>query len=217
MQLFVAGIAHFDPLCRQRLQKWLKHLLRRYANAPGFVAVEWDKEIFLKVKSQRPIVRALAESRWPSGTPAFLDALAAAVAYEADTHLEIMPAVQTVWLDHDRSLPYPHAVNTYAACRISIYSSFIPPTATRFNSALLQEMCRESWNRFAARDKGGNERDIRFTEAITHHAKSSRSDWALAIVGANHASRDTGYMVQRVETAGIPCETNELRPSRNAA
>lgn len=217
MQLSVAGIAHFDPLCRQRLRKWLKELLRRYANVPGFVAVEWDKEIFLKVKSQRPIARSLAESRWPSARSAFLDALAAAVAYEADTHLEIMPGVQTVWLDQGRSLPNQDAVDAYAADRINLYAGCIPSTATHFDSALLQAMSRKSWNGLTPRVNGGTARDIHFAEVITHHAKLSRSDWAVAIVGADHASRDTGYMVQRVEAAGTPCETNELRPSRDAA
>ena len=217
MRVDVAAIAHFDPLCGDRLRTWLRTQLNSQSSPPAFVAVEWDKDMFTKVKSQRPVVRSLAASRWPQATDEFLNALEAAVAFEADTHVPLIPHVPTVWLDQDRALPYPDAIETYAVDRITVYASYIPPSTTRFDSSLLHAMSLEAWNRLGPRQEGGTERDPGFAEAIAKHLTSHAPAWSIAIVGANHASRDAGYMVQRLEAAGISCEVSQLRPHLDAA
>ena len=217
MRVIVAAIAHFDPLCRGRLHAWLQILLRTQSSPPGFVAVEWDKDIFAAVKSQRPTVRQIAQSRWPQATPEFLDCLESAVAFEADTHASLAPEVDTLWLDHGRSLPYSDAIDSYAVDRVEVYASYIPPAAVTFDSALLKVMSVEAWNRLGAIQEGGTDRDPLFAQSIAKHPSRSVAEWAVAIVGARHASRDDGYMVQRLEAEGFTCEVTNLRPSPDAA
>ena len=53
VELQIGAILHFDPLCRSRLRNWLKNLYTEKCQLPGFIAIEWDREIFEQVKQQR--------------------------------------------------------------------------------------------------------------------------------------------------------------------
>src|SRR5258706_3158668 len=217
MQVFIAGVNHFDPLCRVRLENWLRALLSSQSTPPSVVAVEWDEAIFNKVKSQRANVRVLATSRWPQSTVEFLNALEATVAFEADTHIPLMPGIPTVWLDQGRALPYSDAIEKYAPDRIRIYDSYIPAGTTTFDSSLLDTMSLEAWKQL---DKGGaseTDRDTIFADIITKHLGSEKSTWAIVIVGAKHASREIDQMAYRLEVAGDTFGNNQLRPhTKNA-
>ena len=217
MLIYVAAIAHFDPLCRPRLHDWLQLTARRHPTGPEFVAVEWDPSHFELVRAQRPIVRKLAEARWPAATTEFLDALAAAVAFEADTHTELLPSTPVIWLDEGRAQPFEDAVATYAADRINVYASYLDRDEASFDRQTLKRMSQVAWTRLGRREPGGTDRDVRFATAISARAADASAKSAAAIVGANHASRELGYMVQRLEDLGLMCEVTELRPTGDAA
>jgi hypothetical protein len=217
MQIYIAGINHFDPLCKARLQTWLISLKSTQPTEPSFVAVEWDEGNFKKVRIQRGKVRALASAHWPESTIEFLDALEAAVAFEADTHNSIMPNVETVWLDRDRSLAYAHAIEDYASDRIKIYESYIPSDSIAFDSTLLDILSQESWRRADKGNSSDVDRDTKFAHSIMRHLRLEESTWAIAIVGARHAGRNNDRMVYILEASGFNCEITELRPIPNAA
>src|SRR3989442_7527 len=63
--LRVAGVNHEDPAIRQRLVDWLTWCSVHYGQ-PDFVAVEWKKDIFERVKAKREEFRCLLEKEWPN-------------------------------------------------------------------------------------------------------------------------------------------------------
>lgn len=212
MQIYIAGICHFDPLCRARLETWLRGLLASHSTQPSFVAVEWAEEIFNQVKSQRPGLRSRAISNWKSSTTAYLDVLEASLAFEADTHNAIFPNCQTIWLDQGRDLPYSDALKEYASERLKIYATYIPPATKNFDGDLLNIMSEKAWAESDKDRKGATDRDEKFAKIIIEHLSADTGAWAVVIVGINHARRDIDRMLYRLEAAGFVCEVAELRP-----
>ncbi|MBI4527199.1 MAG: hypothetical protein HY695_25685 [Deltaproteobacteria bacterium] len=65
MKLHIAGIEHFDPLCKGRLQAWLQELHKKYSCSPDFVAVEWDQHIFKQVLPLDNVIASIEDSLDP--------------------------------------------------------------------------------------------------------------------------------------------------------
>jgi len=213
MRVKVAGIVHFDPLCRGRLYGWLQDLLRSHSSPPAFVAVEWDEQHFKEVKKQRPIIRSLAQSKWPNATDEFYNTLKLTAAFEADTHVSLLPNTQIIWLDQGQSLPNAGAIINYSPTQIDIYKKCILPNTTEFDSVLLKTMSKKAWKIPEPPEKGGTDRDRLFADAIIKKSGLEPSAWSIAVVGADHGSRDSGYMVALLEEAGITCDVTVLCPT----
>lgn len=216
MRVKVAAIVHTDPLCRNRLYSWLRILLSNQSSHPAFVAVEWDEQHFKEVKKQRSKIRALAKSQWPLAANEFYNALESTAAFEADTHIEILPKVPIKWLDQGRTLPNSNVIKDYAHTQIEIYKKCIPPNTTQFNSELLKIMSVKAWKLCDPKEKGELGRDIQFAQAIIKNSDSNPFAWSIAVVGAVHASRDPGSMVALLEAAGIKCDVKELNPDTDS-
>ena len=60
--LRIAGINHNDPSMRQRLIQWLT-TCAKYGN-PDFVGVEWDRDIYGRVRDQRERFSQLLRRQW---------------------------------------------------------------------------------------------------------------------------------------------------------
>ncbi len=216
MRVKVAAIVHFDPLCRGRLLDWLRILLGRQPSPPAFVAVEWDEQHFEEVNRQRPDVRTRAQSEWPKATNEFYNALEFTAAFEADTHISLLPNTQIIWLVQGLPLPNADAIKNYSQQLIKIYKGQIPSSKTQFDSALLKTMSIKAWDDCNSRKKGGTDRDELMAEAIIKNSGSDPSLWSIAVVGADHASRDAGYMVALLEEAGITCDVTVLSPDKDS-
>src|SRR3990172_3975460 len=121
MILHVAGVAHADPTGPVRLQRWLNRLRSQQKSPPAFVAVEWDQQIFERVRVQRRTIASLAKARWPQATPEFIAALSAALAYEGDAHLHVFPSALTLWLDEGRKPDSESDIAEFAVLRMRLY------------------------------------------------------------------------------------------------
>ncbi len=215
MQVYIAGIHHYDPLCKARLHNWLQNLLDIKVTLPAFVAVEWDEILFKQVKLQRPIIRKLAMSRWSQSTTEFLDALESTLAFDADTHTLLMPNIQTVWLENGRVHPniMPEVVNNFAFRRFQVYENYIPVNATNFDNSLLYSMSINAWDESDIEGGHATNRDAKFAETIINHlAEKEETAWAIIVVGYYHGRQEPDWMAHRLTSAGVNCETTELRP-----
>lgn len=208
--LYIAGIQHFDPLCRDRLFNWLKVLQKSHHRPPFFVAVEWDENIFRKVAGQRITLQQLAKKAWPQASSLFLEKLSEAMAFEADTHIELFPNIPTLWLDNDR-IVNPEIVENYARDRLNVYRSFLSSEIAELNYETLLIMSREAWDR-SSKPSQGNSRDVQFADLICECFNQTNNCWAIAIVGANHASTASGYMGAILIEKGIKCNVTILEP-----
>jgi hypothetical protein len=93
--LRIAGVNHFDPGGRQKLVKWLLSWSKKFGK-PAFVATEWDKEIFARVKTQRKEFERLIGDQWPPLSAGLSSVLTLSLAYEGDAYLEVFPDVPGV-------------------------------------------------------------------------------------------------------------------------
>jgi hypothetical protein len=208
MKLHIAGVCHLDPTGTTRLAEWLEHLLRDKAEFPAFVAVEFDAELFAKVKSQRTVFRSLLSQHWPRATPELLDELALSLGYEGDTHERAFPHAKVIWLDQGR----PSDVENLAPARLVTYHQFLGEQGLPHNaSAALSRLSQQAWESANAPTEG-NDRDRKFASLVLQEIEDAGGDWAIVIVGATHASDRPGRMRRLLEEAGHTCEVTMLRP-----
>jgi len=211
MKLLIAGIVHFDVLEHRRLLEWLKQKSAIESGAPEFVAVEWDKDSFSLLKAQRNLIGELARKEWPTAPNSFVQVIQQSLGYEGDTHKEVLPSVETVWLD--KPVVDETTVSQYCRKRMLIYKGFARNTCLDFSENMLINMSRRAWQTSEPPETGGTERDIIFSGKIMSQIKHAKSDWAIVIVGANHASLSPGCMASHLSERGIICLPEELRPN----
>jgi hypothetical protein len=209
MKLHIAGVCHFDPTGRRRLTEWLEQLSAQHPEPPAFVAVEFDAGLFAKITAQRTAFRNLMREHWPHATHELLRELELSLGFEGDTHERVFPGAKTVWLDEGR--PYDE-VDGVASGRLVTYHQFLGEDGLPHDtSAALSRLSQEAW-RSADPAVEGDERDHKFAHRILQETEHEPADWAIAIVGAAHASDDPGRMRRLLEEVGQTCEVTILRP-----
>jgi hypothetical protein len=208
MNLHIAGFNHFDPAGRTRLRGWLDRLSAEHSEPPAFVAVEWDQQNFADVKAERALFRKLMQRQWPEAAPDLLDELELSLGYGGDTHTVLFPDVPVVWLDQGRRCD----LSDYARKRLNMYKLSLAPHGSPHNaSAALSRLSQSAWEN-AKPPSAGDERDRKFASLLLQHIDQVAGDWAIAIVGSNHATTNPGYLRRLLEDGGQPCEVTILRP-----
>ena len=211
-ELHIAGVVHFDPLCKSRLRSWLLNLAERKREPPGFVAVEWDRGIFEQVRPQREVLRQIVIDEWPHAHQAFVTTLSEAVAFEGDTHKEVFPQAETLWIDEGRTVHDSSEITKYAHRRMNIYKSLLPRDISVMSATILEFMSRESWPRAESWPYQDTARDSKFASHIMQALTNRKPDWAIAIVGAIHASDSPDRMRTLLEANGVSCKVAILKP-----
>jgi hypothetical protein len=205
MKLYIAGVNHNDPLGRDKLNRWLRRLSTINSEPPAFIATEWDKNHFMKVKKQRKKFRQLLHDTWSSFSTEKLDILEHSLAYEGDTHIEVFPDAEMLWLDEGRQVD-ESALDEYAEDRLGVMQSL---AGGRLLS--LDEFSEMAWKRTEDEKKFDDKgRDKKFTDLIFNKLQKSKSDWAIVIVGYNHVRNEPGTMGYLLKEAQVTCETTSL-------
>ena len=212
VELQIVAILNFDPVCRSRLRNWLKNLYTEKCELPGFIAIEWDREIFEQVKQQRPVLHRMAEEEWPGAPQDFVNAISEAMGFEAETHEEMFPHVKTIWLDQGRDVPDSSVIMHYARDRLEVYKSYLPTDISIPSTETLEAMSRNSWKRTEVSGYERTDRDSKFASHILEAITKNNPAWAIAIVGASHASDSPGCMRTLLETKGVLCKVAILNP-----
>lgn len=208
MKLHIAGVNHFDPSCRSQLKLWLERLATDNDGPPAFVATEWDENIFAEVKRQRGRFRKVAQREWPNASSDLLDVLALSLGYEADTHTEIFPNVEVLWLDEGRQY---NNVDTYAEGRLSVYKSLLRGEQLPTDSASALSKLSSAARNNAPPPKGRRTaRDGKFARLILKRIAKGGGAWAIAVVGYNHASNNQGTMYSLLDAQKQLCKVTIL-------
>jgi hypothetical protein len=205
MLLRTAGVNHFDPLAKERVQQWLANYAQEQPG-PSFIATEWDQGIFERVRGQRNRFRRLAAERWPEFSDELLDILTVSLGYEAESHTLSYPNLGILWLDQGRQMTQDeiNEINRYAEGRLALYSEFIGEDLDLENrDQVLTAMSRAADER-AAGAAGVGDRDRQFAQRILRRA--TENGWAIAIVGRRHAADVNGSMRRLLEEGGQRCE-----------
>ena len=204
----IAGINHFDPRCRQNLLKWYHELRERFGE-PCFVATEWDEKIFSEIKAQREQFLQLARQQWPQMTEALICTLTRSLGYEGDTQSDIFPDSEVLWLDQGRRIGDLEIseINEYAQSRLNMYREFLGEgLLASSEDQVLETMSQAATRRAPPPSEGGDERDRKFAALILQRITKGGCQWAIAIVGKNHASDTDGSMRRLLENAWCRCE-----------
>lgn len=212
MRLRIAGVNHNDVLGRERLIKWLQEVKTVEETQPAFVAVEYDEEIFYKIREQRPILGKLVSNVWPNTPSLVRKVIEESLVYEGDLHDMIFPGVKTIWLDQGKNVSDPTIISNYARNRLNIYRCFIPVDQAELGDESLRHMSISAWHRVVSPQPGGSERDIKFAQLIADRSRQESSEWAIVIVGIDHVCEVEGYMVTLLRDQGIKYQVSELKP-----
>jgi hypothetical protein len=205
----IAGVNHFDPTGRQRLIDWLALCSKQFGK-PAFVATEWDKAIFDRVKGQREEFQLLISNQWPTLSPGLLKALTLSLAYEADAHVEVFPDVEVLWLDEGRQAP-DNDIRNYARDRFEMYKRWLgDEILERDDSATLARMSERATLEAGRPPNVGCERDAKFVDSILRRVRRGGGDWTVVIVGKFHALAYNGSMRRLLEEREQICEVSLL-------
>ncbi len=194
MKLYSAGINHNDPLMRKELADWLQELKNEHEFDPCFIAVEWGKYAHSKVADARHEFKELARKEWPGVSDELLTTLAEAMGYEGDTHRDLWPDLDLIWLDDDREVTAMTANNlaNYAAGRLGVYKLRIgaadpvnDPTGALQQLSDAAHIGQQTWV--------DNPRDESWAKQITAAmANSPDCEWAVVICGSEHFAKHAG-------------------------
>ncbi len=204
MELHIAGINHFDPLCRARLICWLERLLHTKKTSPAFIAIEASNDAYKKILDQREIFRQMLKSEFPNVSPVITDLLVQSLYYEADTYQIIFPDVNIIWLDANRELDQS-TLDNYARDRLNIYRRFM----NKDNSLRMigEAYWNDDWKLPPTTPLGDPDyhRDYVIFNMINNAIATHNGSWAIVIVGASHASNREHSAKILLEKAGILC------------
>jgi hypothetical protein len=213
MELFVAGIIHYDPLGRRRLRQWLSELLSQHNEPPSFVAVEWDSGHFGKIVAQRSRLADLVRAHWTAATEEFIQGLADAAGYEGDSHIPLLSDVETVWLDEGRVVR-EEDIEEFAELRFAKYRA-LAKGLDRFDAKALEYMSNIAWKAAEPRNEDPDPRDDIFAGRL--FAKLNNR-CGIAIMGVNHTTDSPpGSAVDLLMHSGITCHVTKITPYNNSA
>jgi len=213
MTVLIAGINHTDPTMRQELVKWLTECSAGFAK-PDFIAVEWDREIYWRVNVHRARFRRLLKEQWVDASEGLLNTLTLSLGYEGDSHLEVFPAdtVETLWLDEGRQYREGD-IARFAEHRLALYRWYLPDWpqgATDLD--ILSRISQGAANDVGPLPEAGDERDAKFARRIAQRiAQGVAHNWAIAVVGKNHALEIQGSMLRLLECGECNCKVEMFR------
>ena len=206
MKIYMAGVNHFDPLCRENLIKWFTELVAINDNPPAFIAVEYDKDHFEQIKKQRKRFRRLIQNEWPYLSSDKVDILQNSLGYEGDAHLQVFPAVELLWLDEGRQVNNKSIIINYAEDRLKIYAG-----SWSVSKPLSINQLSENIRKIEASGVS-SDRDVEFARLIQQRISKGGGSWAIAVVGSSHASeKNQGSMRYLLEDAGLLCEVTDVQ------
>ena len=202
VNLYLFGINHFDPMCRTKLVAALEHLRDTLPTRPAFVAVEWDSDLFTRVKAKRPTFRHLLCEEWPQAPPQLVDQLVLTLGYEGDTQALVFPEADVLWLEEGRAFD----VSDFAEARLKVYKDFLGTSQLPAGvSAALALLSEAAWQG-SREPTTGTERDDKWTRLILDKIQGCEGRWAPIIVGRNHVINNDRYLRRQLEDAGLTCQ-----------
>lgn len=208
MEFYFAGVIHNDVTHRKLLREWLENLSKDKTARPTFIAVEYDKELFQQIIEQRPHIRKRAEEKWPGLDGQVLDAIELSLGYEGDTHLEIFPDVDILWLNQGRE----NNVSSFANLRLQTYQMFIGDTdplgmdVSEVISILSQRAKANS-----PPNKNFNRgRNKKWHTLIRNRIEGKKDNWAIIVVGLSYTQSWDGNLRYLLENDGHDCLVTDL-------
>jgi hypothetical protein len=198
MILCTVGLGHFDPSARKRLIELLRYCSQK-CGKPAFIATEWDKSIFERVRAQRTEFQSAIANKWPALSPELLKSLTLSLAYEADTHMEVFPSAEVLWLDDGRRA-LEADIKNYARDRLAIYTEWLgDEISEKDDSLILEKMRRKAAQQAGHPPNRGTVRDSKWADMILERMNKGGGDWAAIIVGKFHALSYPGSMRELLE------------------
>jgi len=206
MKIQLVGTCHNDPMGKVNLKQCFQQSTFSNGCMPTFVAVEYSEQQFIQIRSQRPQFRELICEAWPQAGRTFINALADSLAYEADTHTELWPDMETLWLQEGDN----RDVSAFAKQRLLVYKGYLNSPPQPWEDQRGIETLRENvWAVATSAEQELTEKDARWAELVKQKVSQCDDKWAVAVIGAAHTKNSPGWFRNILETNGFKCEVTE--------
>ena len=213
MELYLFGVMHASPICRNRYVLNLDKIFRDNG-APAFVAVEASQRLFQEIiESQRAQFRdlATADEQFTGYGDIFVDTLAKCIGFEADAHAETYgkEGPPVLWLDEhrDHDVDEQGCVNSLGKNYYHWFKDYLDsePCPTMQNAFMrIHDGIRRGEN--LIRTEMNYHRDARWAQLIDHWMqKCSPEDHSIVIVGLDHLGSNPKSILSRL-TGVAKCE-----------
>ncbi len=203
--LFIIGTNHHDPIGRVKLAKQLQELKDTNAEAPKFIAVESNEILLKRMMELREEAKILYRLEWQNLPLEMIENFATALYYEGDSHQEIFPDSNTIWLDKDKS--HDIDLSWIIADRINDYNEFFDKGYTT-----LESISSKIWQDPNISTIMKDPRNTLFADLILKNLDLDRGGWAIAVVGYEHTrtSKKFPTMTDILIDAGVNCQVVPL-------
>jgi hypothetical protein len=201
-EIHIFGGAHDDPPSLARFLTEIPVL----GPEPAFVAVEWARRLFDRVRAQRADVAQRIRQQAPFLTPTEASEFSAVLGWEGDAYVPTFPRAKAVWLEDDSpdiQRRTDEDLDTIASCRAEgfverlalkpspeelwankVSGTPLPGTpATR--EEILDRLGRQPWSKNEDPDLS---RDKRWAKTIASFARQAPEGYAVVVVGWTHAN-----------------------------
>ena len=230
MNLYFAGIHHGDPFCVVNLRDYLDRIHANITVKPDFIAVEWGQNCFETfVQEQRKIFGGFirTDPLLKNLSLESIDLLTNLIGYEADTHKDIFPDVNTLWLDNyrnldDRNLPNI-AKNNFTRIK-GVAESLSRPISEDYLLTKISESCEWYWDKpskdeieedFLLKLKYGEhdfDRDETWANLIIDEIEKNGFDnFGIIIVGAEHTVFESRYLANLLKKQSFQCDVKLMK------
>jgi len=185
MKSVIAGINHYDPLGRYKIEALLLELQSK-GYYPDCIATEWDKYIAERVISQRQLFIDLAQkdSALQNLGKDIIIALSQTIAYEVDSHNKLYPSLPIIWLDEGRETDI-ELVDNFARYRVDRDHDFIQGFFNSEENDALRYISKAAWVATYGMIYMADTRDWKFSERIKEAITGGYNN-IFIIVGEKH-------------------------------
>ena len=201
MKLYLIGVNHYDPLGRQYLSALLRDIGTSERLPPLWIAVEYDEQYHAGVVAQRPTLRRILLERAGPLTNERADMLAQAMGYDGDTHMEVFPGSETIWLDEGREVdPKGTAEYTFGTW---LWNS---PNGLAADLQPLRKQLQE-----IADGRLDGKRDRSWINLLSKRMENSSAGWATVVVGSSHTDpRAPQSLASMLGKKGVTFEIHDI-------
>lgn len=193
-RIYVAGVNHFDPFHRASTGTWLDQIAGHEATAPAFIANEWTDTAYEFARDHREEFRVRVAHDYTMLDPDSLQTVAHSFAYEGDVFDQAFGHDGVLWLGH------PTKVETLVQFRVDRCHQYVDYQGDPKDGPDFLRMLSVGAHFHGQQPGPGDERDGELAAAIHVKSLETEAEWAVAILGANHAYRFDATVVDLLDS-----------------
>ena len=182
-RIYVAGVNHFDPFHRALARTWLDQIAAEEDSVPAFVANEWSSEAYAFARDNRDGFMSCVLDDYKMMDAHSLRLVELSFGYEGDVFDDVFGHDRAFWLGGSTEL------STLIDFRVKRCHQFVDYQGNPIDGPDFLRKLSLGAHACAQPPGPGDQRDGELAAAIHVKARKINAEWAIAIIGGNHAHR----------------------------